>query len=140
MDRAYVSWVDAQGNTRLLWFSYPSGTDPNPLQTALNDCVNPVPYAIVSGTVVTGSSTPSTNPYLSVFDQAALVFTTAVGSLVTLVAPGFQESLYLADNQTVDIAQPLVINLVTEALALPLVDTAANPVVAFVGGFRQKRG
>jgi hypothetical protein len=86
------------------------------------------------------SLAPSANPYLSVNDAALLSFTTAVGSLVGVLAPGFKEALYLADNQTVDPAQPLVITLVATALAVPLVDSAGNPVTAYVGGIRQKRG
>lgn len=140
MDRAYVQWVDAYGGTRLTWFSYTTGSNPNPFQVALNDTVNPVPASIVSGSVVAGAGTPSTNPYTGVADAALLQFATAAGNLVGLICPGFQESLYLADNQTVDPAQPLVIALVAAAIALPLVDSAANPVTAFIGGLRQKRG
>lgn len=140
MDRTYVNWADAAGGTRLLWFSYPSGSNPNPYQVALNDCVNPVPTSLVSGTIVVGTGTPSTNPYLSVNDGAAFSFITAVGSIVAVTLPGFMEALYMADNQTVDPAQPLVIAFVTQALALPLLDTAGNPVIAFIGGIRQKRG
>lgn len=140
MDRAYVLWADAYGGTRLVWYSYTTGGVLLPFSTALDNCVNPVPTQVVAATVQVPSGVPSTDPYAAVSDSAVLQFVTAVGSLVGVVAPGFKESLYLGDNQTVDPAQPLVIALVNAAIALPIVDGAGNPVIAYVGGLRQKRG
>lgn len=140
MDRAYVVWADAFGGTRLVWYSYSTGGSLVPFSTALDLCVNPIPSQVVAATIQISGGTPSTNPYASVADSAVLQFVTSTGSLVGVVAPGFKEALYLGDNQTVDIAQPLVISLVNASLALPLVDGAGNPVIAYVGGLRQKRG
>ena len=140
MDRAYVSWVDTTGATRLTWYSYVSGGVLAPFAAALDACANPVPATVVAATVQVPGGAPSADPYLSVMDSAVLSFGTATGSIVGVIVPGFREALYLADNQTVDQAQPLVIALVAAALTLPLVDTAGNPVVAYLGGLRQKRG
>jgi hypothetical protein len=140
VDRAYVNWADAYGGTRLTWYSYTTGGILTPFATALDATANPVPTQVVAATIQTPSGTPSTNPYPLVTDSAVLSFVTAVGSLVGVIVPGFQEALYLADNQTVDPAQPLVIALVAATLALPIVDSSGNAVVAFVGGLRQKRG
>ena len=140
MDRAYVNWVDAYGATRLTWYTYGAGGSLPSFSLALEACAQPVPVQVVAGAVQVGTSTPGTSPYANVADSAVLSFTTSTGSMVGLVVPGFTEALYLADNQTVDPAQPLVIALVAAALALPLVDSAANPIIAYVGGLRQKRG
>jgi hypothetical protein len=140
MDRAYVQWVDAAGNGRLTWYSYVTGGALSPFATALDTCVNPSPVSVVAATVQTPGGIPGTSPYLSVNDAALLQFVTGTGSLVGVLAPGFKEALYLADNQTVDPAQPDVIALVNAAIALPLVDGSGSPVIAFVGGIRQKKG
>jgi len=139
MDRAYVLWVDAFGNTRLSWYSYVTGTPSLPYFTALELLANPVPAQAVAGTVQVGSGIPSLSPYANVADSAVLTFVTAVGSQVGVLVPGFKESLYLADNQTVDPAQPLVIAFIAQAIAF-VVDGAGNPVTAYLGGLRQKRG
>ena len=140
MDRAYVQWADTTGATRLTWYSYVGGGVLAPFAAALDACANPVPATVVAATVQVPGGSPSGDPYLSVMDSAVLSFGTAAGSIVGVIVPGFREALYLADNQTVDQAQPLVIALVSAALALPLVDTAGNPVTVYLGGLRQRRG
>lgn len=140
MDRAYVDWLDAAGHSRLTWYSYTTGGLLAPFAAALDNVCNPTPGTVVAATVQVPGGAPSSNPYLNVMDSAVLSFSTAMGSLVGVICPGFKESLYMADNQTVDPAQPLVIALVAAALALPLVDGAGNPVVTYIGGIRQKRG
>ena len=140
LDRAYVYWADAVGGTRLVWYTYATGAILAPFGNAVDNCSNAVPSQTVAGAIQTTSSVPSTNPFPSVVDSAVLSFSTAVGSLVGVLVPAFKEALYLADNQTVDPAQPLVIALVAAAIALPVVDNAGNPVTAYVGGIRQRRG
>lgn len=140
VDRAYVQWADSAGNGRLTWYTYSTGGVLLPFSAALQTCVNPAPVSVVAATVQVPGGVPSTNPYLSVNDAAVLQFATSVGSIVGLIAPGFREALYLADNQTVDPAQPDVIALVAAVIALPLVDSAGNPAISFIGGIRQKRG
>lgn len=140
MDRAYVVWVDANGNTRLTWYTFQTGGSLAPFSTALDTCVNPTPSQVVAATIQVSLAPPGTSPYVAVTDSAVLTFITAVGSQVGIVCPGFKEALYLADNQTVDPAQPDVIALVAATLALPVVDSAGNPVIAYIGGIRQKRG
>ena len=140
MDRAYVIWADVFGATRLTWYTYATGATLPPFAIALAACAQPQPIQVVAGAVQTGTVAPGSSPYANVADSAVLTFATALGNTVGLVIPGFTEALYLADNQTVDPAQPLVIALVAAVLALPLVDSAANPVIAYVGGLRQKRG
>lgn len=140
MDRVYTNWADAYGNTRLTWYSYRTGADLPPFSTALSACCNPVVVNAVAGELQTFGSVPSTNPYALVQDSAVLQFGTGVGSLVGVIAPGFREALYLADNQTVDPAQPLVAALIAAVIALPLVDGAGNPATTYIGGLRQKRG
>jgi anaerobic C4-dicarboxylate transporter len=75
-----------------------------------------------------------------VADSAVLSFVTALGTIVGVVIPAFKEALYLADNQTVDPAQPLVIAVIAAAIALPVVDGSGNAAIAYIGGLRQKRG
>lgn len=140
MDRAYVDWVDTTGHTRLTWYTYTSGGTLAPFASAIDNVCNPTPATVVAATIQVPGGVPSSNPYLNVMDSAVLTFSTGIGSLVGVVCPGFKEALYLADNQTVDPAQPLVIALIAAALALPLVDSAGNPVTTYVGGIRQKRG
>lgn len=140
MDRAYVDWLDAYGGQRLTWYTYQTGGTLAPFATALDNVCNPIPGIVVAATIQVPGGTPSTNPYPLVSDSAVLTFQTGTGSRVGVVCPGFKESLYLADNQTVDPAQPLVIALVAAAIALPLVDSANQPVLTFIGGLRQRRG
>lgn len=140
MDRAYVYWSDAFGGTRLVWYSYTTGGVLTPFGNAVDNCSNAIPAQTVAGTIQTTTSVPSTNPYPNVVDSAVLSFSTGIGSIVGVLIPAFKESLYLADNQTVDPAQPLVIALVSAAIALPIVDSAGNPVTTYIGGLRQKRG
>lgn len=140
MDRAYVYWTDAFGGQRLTWYTFSTGGTLTPFGNAVDNCSNAVPTQTVAGTIQVDTATPSTSPYPNVVDSAVLSFATAVGSLVGVVIPAFKESLYLADNQTVDPAQPLVITLIAATIALPVVDSANNPVITYVGGLRQKRG
>ena len=140
MDRAYVVWVDANGATRLVWYSYQSGGSLSSFSLALEAVCQPAPTQVVAGNVQVGTGTPGTSPYVSVADSAVLSFVTSTGSIVGVLCPGFSEALYLGDNQTVDPAQPLVIALINAATALPIVDSAGNPVLSYVGGLRQKRG
>lgn len=140
LDRAYVYWADAVGGTRLVWYTYQAGGILTPFGNAVDNCSNAVPSQTVAGTIQTTVSLPSTNPFPSVTDSAVLSFSTAVSSLVGVLVPAFKEALYLADNQTVDPAQPLVIALIAAALALPIADNSGNPVTAYVGGIRQRRG
>lgn len=140
MDRAYVDWLDAYSHTRLTWYSYTTGGVLAPFATAIDNVCNPTPASVVAASVQVPGGTPSTNPYPGVMDSAVLSFSTALGTIVGVICPGFKEALYLADNQTVDPAQPLVIALVAAAIALPLVDGAGNAVTTFIGGLRQKRG
>jgi hypothetical protein len=140
VDRAYVKWVDAYGAERLTWYSYMTGGVLTAFSLAIEACCNPVPAQVVAGLVQVSPATPTTDPYPNVIDSAVLTFATGLGSLVGVICPGFLEALYLADNQTVDIAQPLVIALVNACLSLPLVDSAGNVVLSYVSGLRQKRG
>lgn len=140
MDRAYVNWTDAVGGTRLTWYSFSTGATLPPFGTAVDNCSNAVPSQTVAGTVQVSSATPSTNPFLNVADSAVLSFVTALGTIVGVVIPAFKEALYLADNQTVDPAQPLVIAVIAAAIALPVVDGSGNAAIAYIGGLRQKRG
>lgn len=140
LGRAYVYWADAVGGTRLVWYTFQAGGTLPPFGNAVDNCSNAIPSQTVAGPIQTTTSVPSTSPFPSVVDSAVLSFSTAVGSLVGVLVPAFKESLYLADNQTVDPAQPLVIALIAASLALPIVDNSGNPVLAYVGGIRQKRG
>lgn len=140
MQRAYVNWGDAYGGSRLTWYTYEDGADLAPFSDAIDAVCNPVPLTVVAAVVQTPSLTPSTDPYPNVADSAVLSFVTALGNTVGVICPGFKESLYMADNQTVDPAQPLVIALVGAVLSLPVVDNAGNPVLSFIGGLRQRRG
>jgi hypothetical protein len=140
VDRAYVTWTDVFGATRLVWYSFATGGTLTPFGAAVNDCSNAVPSQTVAGTVQVSLASPSTDLYPNVVDSAVLTFVTAYGNTVGVVIPAFKESLYLADNQTVDPAQPLVIALVAATIALPVVDSFGNPVVAYVSGLRQRRG
>lgn len=140
VERAYVYWSDAFGGQRLVWYTFADGADLTPFGAAVNNTSNAIPAQTVAGTIQTTTATPSTSPFPNVVDSAVLSFSTSTGTLVGLLVPAFKESLYLADNQTVDPAQPLIIALVAAALALPLVDSSGNAVTAYVGGIRQKRG
>jgi hypothetical protein len=139
MDRAYTIWTDVYGATRLTWYSYASGLPSLSFFLALGGLANPFIAQAVAGTVQIGSGPASSNPYPNVSDSALLTFSTALGTQIGVVVPGFKESLYLSDNQTVDPAQPLVLAFVAFAVGF-LVDSAGNPATAFIGGLRQKRG
>lgn len=139
MDRAYVVWGDAFGATRTVYYSFLTGSLLAPWSAAAVAVVNPTPLQVTAATVQTPGGAPSTNPYPNVSDAAVLSFLSAGGNIIGVTLPGFKEALYLADNQTVDPAQPLVIAFVAQCLGF-LVDTFGNPATTFLGGIRQKRG
>jgi hypothetical protein len=140
VNRAYVYWIDAFGGERLSWYSYADAGIITPFSNALDSCVNPAWSTVVAAAVQVGTGVPSSNPYPLVSDSAVLTFATSAGKTIGVLCPGFKESLYLADNQTVDPAQPLVAALIAAALAVPLVDSSGNPVSSYVSGLRQRRG
>ena len=82
-------------------------------------------------TVVTQAPAPATGDYQSVRDKAHLVYTDGT-DLVAVDLPAPVAALFLADQETVDPADPTG---VLAALAAILTTASGSPVTAFVAGY-----
>jgi hypothetical protein len=75
--------------------------------------------------------------YPSVRDVAELVFSTPVGTTVTVTLPAPLSSIFQADQETVD---PVAIaTLIADCLAV-LTDGSGVAVTAYIGGIRRPAG
>lgn len=131
--RRYQAWIDAQGNTTLTYVNGSAGL------TTLVGQIKAVSNADVLNSVeatlnVNGSPGPAAATYPTVRDSAKLMFKTASGNDVTLLVPAPQQSLFLADGQTVDPSAAAA--LIAAALGV-VTDEAGNAVTTYVGGVRQ---
>lgn len=88
-------------------------------------------------TIVNAAPAPINALYTSVNDYAALVFTTAAGTLVYVTLPAPQSAVFQADQETVN---PVAIATVIAAVVGTVLDGSGNVVTAFVGGYRRSSG
>jgi hypothetical protein len=75
--------------------------------------------------------------YLPVALRAALTFVCADNSLAVLYVPSPNQTIFLADGQTVDPANLTVVAIVAAALG-SLVSSTGSPATAFVSGVLQR--
>lgn len=140
MWRRYQVWTDVNGHTRLTLVTTIDPTllvpDPSgPVVAALAAQSNADFLNDVEGTLNQNASpSPASATYQRVVDCAALTFTDAGGNLVRiqLVAP--KSSIFLADQETVDIT---AIGGILAAVVGTVLTPAGGVVTAFVGGVRQ---
>jgi len=138
--RSYQVWVDTLGRTRLTLVNTidPTLIVPDPaagIRAALLAKSHADIANYLANTLqVTGSPSPSSGDYQRVVDAAMLTFTDGAGDLVRiqLVAP--LSSIFLADQETVDVAQ---IGGIIAAVVGTAITPAGGTVTAYVGGTRQ---
>lgn len=73
--------------------------------------------------------------YISVRDQANLVFQTSAGTVVTITIPAPQTAVFEADGESVDPAS--VAGVIAACIGL-LCDPSGNVVTSFVAGYRSR--
>jgi hypothetical protein len=133
-------WQDANGHTRLTLFNTvnPTLITPDPsasVVAALAAQSNAAFLNDVEGTLnVNASPSPVSATYQRVVDSAALTFTDAMGSLVRIQLPAPVSSIFLADQETVDIT---MIGGIVGAVVGTVVTPAGGVVTAYVSGVRQ---
>jgi len=129
-------WVDFNGRTRqtILRGQFPL----DGVELALISVSNADKQRSWEGlTVVNGSPAPTAATYQNVADYAQLVYQDAGGELVYVTLPSPQESIFLADQETVD---PAAIAAPSAAIIGTVITSAGGVVTAYVGGYRRRSG
>ena len=85
---------------------------------------------------VNPTPTPGTGTYLSVLDVADLYFSAPSGDWSHVVFPSPSDSMFMADGETVDPADPTG---VLAALGAILTTAQGEAVTGFAGGMRRRR-
>lgn len=113
-----VTWRDAKGNTaRTSFFVANAGTAIT--EAAASDAIT-TPLAALTNCVNAGQTGPRTNPktevvygtaatYATVEDKVVFTFQTATGDIHRMQVPAPIEAIFLADGETVDPANTLVV-------------------------------
>lgn len=107
------------------------------LADALQGCSDAYLQAIQFQQTLVRVGIPVVGPYGTCVDRAVLlgnITLTGAPYRVSIVGP--KSSIFMADNSTVDLTNPLVIALQTQVMAL-LGDNAGNPCGPFKRGMRQ---
>lgn len=82
-------------------------------------------------------ATPSTGAYPTVLDLARFAWRTTVGTIVRTNIAGPIEDIFLADHETVDVTNPLVMAYIA-AMQLAGSDSDGNPILTLVVAKRGK--
>lgn len=132
--RASVIWQDFNGITRQTIITSASGGGAvwAAVQAASQSGVQTSWESSLGAPV----GTPATGAYQSVRSAAQLTFQTASGDLLRLTVPAPSLGIFMADSQTVDPANALVIAIVAACVGT-LSDAAGNTAVSYVGGVLQ---
>ena len=131
-DARSVVWVDAGGAigiTRITSSAGAAATQAAIVAASHTDYVN-----YWEGTIVPNPTpTPTPGDYSGVQSRANLIFACADGTAYTVQILAPLRSIFMADGTTVDPTNPLVVSLVTAAIA-ELTNPAGSPVTALVIG------
>jgi hypothetical protein len=128
-------WQDANGFTRL---TFVSGDSPlSNIETQLLIKSNAATLNSTEGTLTVNVPSPFTNVYQTVGDAAVLTFTDGT-NLGTVTLPAPLSSIFLADQETVDITQ---IGAIIAAVVGTARTAGGGLITAYVAGIRTtKRG
>jgi len=129
-------WVDVNGRTRATYVCTGLGSADIQADLKALSCAD-IQRSWEGDVVENASPTPTTGAYQNVADYAVLVFTTAGGDLVylTLLAP--LDTIFMADQETVD---PTAIAVLIADCIGNLQTTSGDDVTGYVGGFRRRSG
>lgn len=110
MERSYQVWVDKNGKTKLTLVNTADATPLNPdpgaaIRSALLAKSNAAESNHTHGPLVVGVPVPLAGVYQQVLDVANLYFLDAGGFITRVVLPAPLSSIFLADQETVDITQ-----------------------------------
>jgi len=133
VERMYVVWIDVNGFTRLTLINTSSGANSilgYMLAASNADWLN----VNETGFTVNSTPVPTSSQYQSVGDCAALLFNSSSGDKTYLQLPAPKQSIFMADQQTVD---PSQITSLVAACVGNLVTASGDLTTAFVGGIRR---
>lgn len=130
-NREAVSFMTTQDQTTGAAAAYA------PLANALQDCSDAWLNAIQFQSTLVRVGVPVVGPYGTCIDRASLLGNIiATGAPYRLSIVGPKSSIFLADNSTVDLSNPLIVALQTQVMAL-MGDNNGNPCGPFKRGVRQ---
>lgn len=140
MFRRYQVWQDVNGHTRLTLINTIDATlvlpDPSSgvaaalLAQSNADVLNNAQSTLTVNT----TPLPTAATFQRVVDSAELTFTDGSGNLTRLQLPAPKASIFLADNETVDIT---AIGGIIAAVVGTVVTPAGGTVTSYVAGVRQ---
>lgn len=131
--RRYMGWADAAGGSATTIAT--GNATLAALMAALAGKSNASVATWTEGGVNVAAPAPVAADYISVRDQAVLIFADAAGALTQLTLPAPVASIFMADGQTVDPAQ---VTAITAAAIGTLVTGAGGVVTNYVGGYRRR--
>lgn len=102
--------------------------------TSMEACMNASLQAAWLSPVTVYTPTPIAGPYGTVWDKAIFTWRSSAGLVVRTVIPG-PGAIFLADNETVDLANPLVAAYVAACQAA-LGDSGGNPLAYVTSAVR----
>jgi hypothetical protein len=129
--RRYMTWIDANGFTRLTLVN--GNATLSGVQTQLLAQSNADVLNMVESALTVFAPAPPGGTYRTVGDAAILTFQDAGGNLTDITLPAPLSSIFLADQETVDITQ---IGGIIGAVVGTVVTPAGGNVTAFVAGVR----
>ena len=132
--RASVIWEDFNGVTRQTIVTSAAGA--GAIWTAVKAASQAAVQTTWESLLGAGVGSAAAGTYQSNKVSAQLTFQTASGSLLRLTIPAPSVGIFLADRQTVDPANALVIAIVAAAIG-SLSDEAGNVAVSYVAGVLQ---
>jgi len=139
-----VEWVDAAGERRLTFVRAVNPSGASFIDDAVAAASNAVLLQAVSGTLALNATpAPLDAQWRSVDDSAVLVFESATtASRGTLTIPAPQAGLFLADGETLDGTNGLVLAIIAAATdALKGLRCPDGTVAgSYLGGYRRGRG
>lgn len=135
-DTRSVLWVDAYGRKTITRINSVAGFAAG--FAALTACSNAAWQEYWESALSTNVPTPAASVYQSVMDRAALLFLCVDNTLAQVIIPAPNLGIFLADGETIDPANALVVALVAAILGV-LTNQNASPAASFVAGYRLPR-
>lgn len=127
-------WLDANG--KLIIRSYRTAAGAAAIDLAVGACSNATQFEYWEGPAVNPGGSPVVAQYQSNLPVAQLLFICADATIAYLSIPAPQVGIFLADQATINLANPLIVLLIAACLVpgAELLSATGSPATAPIGG------
>lgn len=131
VDAWYMEWLDNGQNFYRNKFYVATGDDGSPVVLDIQSASNAGVQQYGAGPVTFAANAPVDQQYPTVTQVAQLLFLCADASVVEIIIPAPQDSIFTADNFTVD--PTAITTLIADVIAV-VTNNLASPVASFLQG------